>query len=72
VRTYKCDRCGKQFAESGPLDPPQSPANASPLELGLTIKLPVSKDERIILPEVDLCGGCVYALVQWMTIKRKE
>lgn len=65
MRIYKCDRCGEKFAESSPLDPPQSPKD-SILDLGITTKMPIQRDRVVIFADVDLCGPCVKSLLSWM------
>lgn len=65
MRTYRCDRCGEKFAESGPMDSPTHPS-ADLTKVGLTTKIPIlGRANTIVIAEVDLCGSCVESLVAW-------
>lgn len=67
MRTYKCDRCDKEFAESRPTDPP-TPPSEDPRKAGLIIKLPIIvRGNRIVVVETDLCGPCTASLCEWLS-----
>lgn len=67
VTKYDCDRCGKEFAQSGALEKPDP--DDSSVRRGASILAPIVDGDEISFQSKDLCGGCVTKLSKW--IKRK-
>lgn len=69
ITKYNCDRCGKEFAQSGVNEKPDN-TDAS-VKRGASFPAPIAEKREISFQTKDLCGSCVVKFTTWIERKKK-